>query len=99
MRLRHWKFIFEQAGNADTAVARVNHHVAERALQAAWEASKMASQSAQGSVGGSQEPLALEDLTPKRPLPAIKGAVLDLDGTLIDAEPLYFESYKFAAES
>jgi hypothetical protein len=34
-----------------------------------------------------------------KPLIAFKGAVLDLDGTLLDAEPLYFAAYKHAANS
>ncbi len=34
-----------------------------------------------------------------KPLIDFKGAVLDLDGTLLDAEPLYFEAYKYAANS
>lgn len=43
------------------------------------------------------------DNTPKlkvlKPLIEFKGAVLDLDGTLLDAEPLYFEAYQHAANS
>ena len=34
-----------------------------------------------------------------KPLIDFKGAVLDLDGTLLDAEPLYFEAYQHAANS
>jgi len=40
-----------------------------------------------------------QELEVLKPLIGFKGAVLDLDGTLLDAEPLYFEAYKHAANS